>query len=337
MRLTLSLTRTALILAGALAAFLHAQGPESAPAKPDSPDVLAHIDKARQIAGKEWAAEATFFCTAPRANSPTDPVIEPAKIFDNLYALGRSSTVVYALTTSAGIILIDSGYANEVESLLVEQMKKVGLDPAQVKTVVLTHGHGDHFGGAAYFQDHYGAHVVESAADWNLMLSPPPPPAGANRGGRGGPAPAPVTPPKKDIVAEEGVPIVLGDEKITPVMIPGHTPGSMGLFFGVRDHGKKHMAGLFGGTILLSGRIADDQLQVYLKSIDHFKKVAHDMKVDVEVQNHPLYDGMPEKLAAIKDRKPGSPNPFIVTPASYAKFLDVQAECMRAAVARRAE
>ena len=29
------------------------------------------------------------------------------------------------------------------------------------------------------------------------------------------------------------------------------------------------------------------------KSIDHYKKFAHDMKVDVEVQNHPLYDGMP--------------------------------------------
>src|ERR1700722_6739859 len=93
MHLTLSLTRTALILTGALAASLYAQAPESAPAKPDSPTVLAHIDKARQIAGKEWAAEATFFCTAPRANSPTDPVIEPEKIFDNLYALGRSGTV----------------------------------------------------------------------------------------------------------------------------------------------------------------------------------------------------------------------------------------------------
>ena len=97
------------------------------------------------------------------------------------------------------------------------------------------------------------------------------------------------------------------------------------------------MAGLFGGTILLSGRIPDDQLQVYLKSIDHYKKIAHDMKVDVEVQNHPLYDGMPARLVALKDRKPGAPNPFVITQASYGKFLDVQAECMRAAIARRAE
>ena len=41
-----------------------------------------------------------------------------------------------------------------------------------------------------------------------------------------GPPPAPVAPPHRDIVAEEGKPITFGDEKVTPVMIPGHTPGS---------------------------------------------------------------------------------------------------------------
>jgi len=41
-----------------------------------------------------WAAEAHFFCEAPRANSATDPVIVPAKIFDNVYAIGNSGTTV---------------------------------------------------------------------------------------------------------------------------------------------------------------------------------------------------------------------------------------------------
>src|SRR5271165_5505193 len=104
-------TAPVLSLIAMLASSLLAQAPEAAPAKPDSPAVLQLIEKAKQIAGKEWAGEAVFFCTAPRANSPTDPLIQPAKLFDNLYAFGRSGTVVYALTTSAGIILIDSGYA----------------------------------------------------------------------------------------------------------------------------------------------------------------------------------------------------------------------------------
>jgi len=325
---------TALKLAIIFAGCLRAQAPEAAPAKPDSPAVLQHVAKAKQIAGREWAGEATFFCETPRANSPSDPLIAPTKLFDNLYAFGRSGTVVYAIPTSAGIILIDSGYGNEVESVLIAQMKVVGLDPAQVKTLILTHGHGDHFGGAAYFQDHYGARIVESAADWDLMEHPPQPPPGF---AAKGPPPAPVTPPRRDIVAEEGKPIVLGDEKVTPVMVPGHTPGSMALIFPVKDGGKTHIAGLYGGTVLLTGILKDEQLQQYLKSLEHYKEVARKMKVDVEVQNHPLYDGMLEKLAALKDRKPGSPNPFVVGPSRYAKFLDVQSECMQAALARRSE
>ena len=100
-------------------------------AKAESPEVLAHKDKAKKIAGKEWAGEANFFCYAARANSATDPLLEPTRIFDNLYVTGRTGTAVYALTTSEGIILIDSGYGNETETVLIAGMKKLGLDPAQ--------------------------------------------------------------------------------------------------------------------------------------------------------------------------------------------------------------
>jgi metallo-beta-lactamase class B len=319
-----------LMLATGLPSVLAAQTP-SAAAKPDSADVTAHVAKAKKIGGSMWDAEVRFFCLLPRANSPKDPLIEPTKLFDNVYAIGRSGTVVYAITTPDGIILIDSGYANEVESVLLAGMNKLGLDPAKIKYLIVTHGHGDHFGGAAYLQEHYGPHVVLSEADWNLMLNPPAPPPG-----KAPPGP-PVTPPKKDLVAQEGQAITLDGEKIIPVMIPGHTPGSMGLIFDVSDGGKHHVAGLFGGTILLPGIISDEGLQQYLRSIDHFKEMAKQSKVDVELQNHPLYDEFEQRLAKLRDRKPGAPNPFIVGQANYGKFLDVMAECMRAQIARRAE
>jgi hypothetical protein len=59
------------------------------------------------------------------------------------------------------------------------------------------------------------------------------------------------------------------------------------------------------------------------------------MKVEVEVQNHPLYDNTFEKAAALKTRKPGAPNPFVVGEASYGRFVTVMTECMKAAVARK--
>ena len=309
-------------------AVTQAQPPSSAPAKPDSAEVKQDIQKAKKTAGVEWASEAQFFCETPRANSPNDPLLEPARIFDNVYILGRSGTAVYAITTSAGIMLIDSGYPSEVEPVVIGGLKKLGLDPAQIKMVILTHGHVDHFGGTPYIQEHFSPHVYLSAADWNLMENPP--------AGRAQKGPPPVL-PKHDMVITEGQPIVLGDEKVMPVAIPGHTPGSMGLIFAVKDGGKTHMAALYGGTILLPGIISDDGLQQYLHSVAHFKDETKKGKVDVELQNHPLYDNLQDKLEKLKTRKKGGPHPFVVGQASYQKFLDVMSQCMDAQIARRKE
>ena len=319
------------ILFTALPSLLSAQAPQAAPAKPDSAPVKADIEKAKKDGGTTWANEAHFFCEAPHANRPDDPVIEPTKIFDNLYAMGRSGTVVYAITTPAGIALIDSGYPNETESILIDGMKKLSLDPAQVKIILLGHGHVDHFGGAAYFQDHYGTHVYLTQADWDFMEHPP-----AGRGGKAPKGPPP-TLPKHDMVVTEGQPITLGDESFMPVNIPGHTPGSVGYIFKVKDNGKTHTAAIFGGTILGAGAISDEGLAQYQRSIAHFKEETKKAKVDVEIQNHPLFDNMEEKLAKMKERKKGEPNPFVVGAANYQKFLDVMSECMQANIDRRKE
>ena len=42
-------------------------------AKPDSPEALAHIEKAKKIAGTYWATEEHFLCEAPRADPAKDP------------------------------------------------------------------------------------------------------------------------------------------------------------------------------------------------------------------------------------------------------------------------
>ena len=59
------------------------------------------------------------------------------------------------------------------------------------------------------------------------------------------------------------------------------------------------------------------------------------MKVDVELQNHPLMDGFTGKLAKLKDRKKGDPNPFVVGQGGYQKFVDVMAACSEMNIARR--
>src|SRR6185503_17254760 len=98
---------------------LSAQQPAAPPAKPDSGAVVQRIAALRNDAGSQWAEAVHFWCEAPRANRADDPVIEPAKIFDNVYAIGSIGTVAYVVQTSAGLMMIDALSANEVESRLL--------------------------------------------------------------------------------------------------------------------------------------------------------------------------------------------------------------------------
>ncbi|MEQ1949480.1 MAG: MBL fold metallo-hydrolase, partial [Bryobacteraceae bacterium] len=246
--------------------------------------------------------------------------------FDNLYAIPsstRQQTTAWAITTSDGIIMIDSGEKGRTEALL-DGLKKVGLDPAKVKYILLGHGHGDHYAGAGLFQEKYGTHVGTTAADWDMMFPP------------NGPPNQNLDRPNRDLVLKEGTPVTLGDTTVNIVEIPGHTPGSVGFIFNVKENGQTHTAGMFGGTILAQGRITTPDLNLYISSINHYLEAAKKMKVDVEIQNHALFDDTPGRLARLKTRKAGEPNPFIMPLDTYVKMWGgVVTECIQAEIARR--
>ncbi len=313
-------------IALAASGILIAQAPAPTPAKPDSKAVIALIEKAKKVGGQRWAEEAHFFCEAPRANSPSDPPIEPTKIFDNVYVIGDQGTVAYVIRTSEGLLMIDSLSPGDTQTKLLPGFQKLGLDPAMVKIIVVGHGHADHFGGTPYFQEHFGSKIYISDADWKLMESPP------ARGGRGGP---PAALPKHDQSLVEGQPVVLGDFKLTPYAVPGHTPGSMGFIFPVKDNGKTYMAAMYAGTVLTPGFVSDEGLAQYAKSVPHFEEETKKANVEVELQNHPLMDPIQPRLDMLKTRKPGERNPFFVGRAEYQKFLEVMAACTEVNLARR--
>jgi metallo-beta-lactamase class B len=294
--------------------------------RPDNAQSQARLAAAKKLAGDDafLAHPYTFFCVSgnARAQNNNAPDLEPTKLFDNVYAVGNSETAVYALTSSEGIVLLDAGFENKAEAM-AGQLQKVGLDPARVKYILLGHGHADHFGGAKFFQDKYGTKIAAAAADWDLINAP-------GRGGGGGGAK-----PAKDVTLAEGQPFQFGDLTITPIAIPGHTPGSLAFIFPAKEGGKTRMAGLFGGTVLTTGILTTDALKQYTQSIAHYLDTAKKMNVEVEIQNHPIFDGTPDRLARIKAAKPGDPNPFVIGNDRYLKMWNIVSECIQAEIARR--
>jgi len=318
-----AIAATALLLSGAGVA----KSQDPAGDGTDTSRVTQHLDAARQTAGEEWRATVDFLCgpNPDPGNAAESPLMEPVQLFDNLYAFGRSRTVVYALTTDDGIILIDAGYPDQVESVLLPGLSQLGLDPADISHVIVAHGHRDHYGGSGYLQRQHGASIVLSAADWEML----------ERDGAEMAETAAGRPAVRDLIAQEGQSIVVGDVEVALVLIPGHTPGALGMIFSVKDGEKTHTAGLFGGTILITSRISDEGLQQYLASIEHYAAVAREMGVDVEIQNHPIVDNMGDKLTQLKSRSVGDTHPFVVGVDAYQDFLGVISECTQAEVARR--
>ena len=58
----------------------------------------------------------------------------------------------------------------------------------------------------------------------------------------------PLGKPKRDIVADDGQKITLGDTSVTIVTTPGHTPGTLSMIFTVKDNGKPLTVAYSGGT-----------------------------------------------------------------------------------------
>ena len=289
---------------------------------------------ARRAAGSQWANEYAMLCEKKRGDGAGSEgtAFEPQWIFDDLALVGDRGTVMFVFKTSAGVLLIDSGYSTKLDSVLLPGLAKLKIDPATVKIIVITHGHPDHYGTALHFQTRYGTHVLASAADWELIEgTPPSPPPGM------GPPQEWMQPkpPKRDQVIADGGKITLGNVTLEAHLIPGHTPGALGFIFPVKDQGHTHTAAIFGGTILGDAMVPLDNLRQYVDSLARFSRVAHASGVDVELQNHPVFDDTFVKAAALAARKPGDPNPFVVGEPAYQNFLTVMSECTQATIAQR--
>jgi metallo-beta-lactamase class B len=289
---------------------------------PATNDAPAWRARAGASAGEDLRPAFDHFCRQRDTESePAEVGIPATRVFDNLVFVGRSKWNAWALLTSGGIVLFDALETEaEARHYIVEGLTSLGLDPATIRHVVVTHGHGDHFGGARLFQQRYGARIWLSQADGELMRS---------AAARGALRPGSTIPDQTDIVREGGR-LTLGDAIVQFHLTPGHTPGSVSAIFPVRDGAARHMAGYWGGTGFAPGRT---DYPAYFASIGRFRQAAGAAGVDVALSNHPTNDMTLAHLPALASRRPGRPHPFVLGREGYQRFLATLEACVHATYA----
>ena len=295
----------------------------------NTPDTIdGHLVAARTAAGFEFTGTLARLCVAPpmilsvRDAAPGPPpsrdtwFTEPAKVFDNLYFVGSKIHSSWALTTSEGIILIDTLFTYNSEEEIVGGLKKLGLNPATVKYVIISHAHGDHVGGAKMMQDRFGSRIVMGGPDWESIEKS----VHAYPQGK----------PKRDIVADDGQKITLGNTTVTIVTTPGHTPGTLSLLFTVRDNGKPLNVAYSGGTAFNFPTTVPN-FDTYIRSQRKMAAAVVRTNATVLMSNHTEFDNAVPKIKMLAARKPGEPHPFDLGTDAVARYFKVSEECAQAA------
>ncbi len=291
----------------------------------ESKEAQAHVAVAMKLAKSDLVNEAKAFCTptgpqrvalarqaAGLPRIPTAPV-GPIKIFDNLHYVGFNDVGAWAVSTSAGIILFDTlNSTDDATNIIEPEMKKAGLDPAQIKYVILGHGHNDHTGGASYLQGKYGPKVLMAMPDWEMI-------ARINRPDR------PQAKPDMDVT--NGQKLTLGDTTVTLVRLPGHTPGTVGMILPVKFQGRTYSTMIMSGTQMPT----PDSLAAFEHVFSDLAKPAH---AETFLGSHPdiLMNSL-SVMESLRDHSPTGAHPFLFGEERGGRYLSIMLECGRARLA----
>ena len=238
---------------------------------------------------------------------------KPFKMVGNIYHVGDTRVDMHLIDTGEGLILIDTGFPR-TEFLLFQSIWELGFNPKDVKYIVHSHGHGDHYGATEPMVTLFGCKTFLGANDAKLFREHP------ERFVSFAGTPMKMFVP--DVELHDNDTISLGNTSIHCVSTPGHSPGVFSFFFDVIEDGKTYRAATFGGqgfnTLYKEAYrkmgYPETTQQDFLNSVN---KVI-DEKVDVVLENHPRTTFV--KYAA-RQKNPLGPNPFI-DPTEWRKAMD---------------
>ena len=241
----------------------------------------------------------------------------PTKLFDNVYSVGVRSVNAFLITTSAGLVLVDTTYPETVD-IALDNIRKVGFDPVNIKYVFSTHAASDHYGGSGRIkQVAPGARIGMPLEDWQEVeqqvsrLQP-----GSKQ-----------LPFSRDLVISDGQTITLGETTFKFYVLPGRTPGALGIEYQARDGGRAYRA-LHNGAY---GTPQPRWGEAYLKSIARLKALG---PWQVWLPNHP-WMALPRDLEDIEKAmatRGQGPHPAVVADR---KLVDDQLDFIYALISHK--
>ncbi len=249
--------------------------------------------------------------------NPSIAYCKPFRIIGDLYYIGDKKVCSYLINTGDGLIIFDTGYSHTIH-LLVQCIWELGFNPSDIRYIVHTHAHHDHFGGSNEFRSLYGCKTLMSRLDTEMLR-------GNHSGALMDLNPMPYAGlPVIDQTFEDGEVITLGNTSIKCVLTPGHTPGNTTFFFDVRDNERIYRVGYFGGRgVMTMTRAFLDKYGFPYSLRDDFQKSIDKIRfehVDIVITSHPSHSNMMEKRSIMM--KQTEINPFI-DPSEWEKLMNV--------------
>lgn len=289
-----------------------------------------NVNPASPGQGEDAPIPETTLPIPPEAQAPQQtrgggrdlPPPEPMQVFDNLYFVGDNSTSAWVIGDEEGYIMLDAMRSNEeAENSIVAGMERLGIDPQFVEYVVISHAHGDHFGGHQYLAERFAPRFVMSELDWQLAETLPEHP-------RFG------LPPERDVATADGEILTAGNTSVTLNLAPGHTMGTLSPVFTVFENGVPYRAVLWGGTGFNFGR-NEERLRVYAQSAADLRQLAAEEDISIILSNHPARDNSTGRMRELAQREAGEPHPFVDREMVYAS-LETLHNCAMAQAERLA-